>query len=49
MSEQTITRRNCYSLDDYSKIIAGDVPAPNFEPQPVALVGNNIAALGQIR
>lgn len=46
MSGQTITKRNCYSLDDYKQIIAGEMPAPNFEPQPVALVANNIAALG---
>ena len=41
-----MTKRNGYTIDDYKQITDGDIPAPNFEPQPIALVGNNIAAIG---
>lgn len=41
-----MTKRSGYTLDDYAAIVAGDIAAPNFEKQPLALVANNIAALG---
>jgi hypothetical protein len=45
-SAAVAAKRNGYSVDDFNAIIAGDHALPNFEKQSVALVANNIAALG---
>lgn len=43
-----MTTRKRYSLDDdLMPIVRGEVPIPNMETQPLALVAGNIAACGR--
>lgn len=47
MSQATITKRNGYSLEtDLMPIVDGDLPLPNFEPEELPRLANNIASGG---